>query len=98
MSEIKPLDTEIPLTPGYYWAKWKIASPETHEGHLLTPSEQWEIVQVNINHVNWEDNPREDDEALSVLIPGVRETQWRDQFYWGEKVANSDTTLRRPQP
>jgi hypothetical protein len=46
----------------------------------------WEIVQVNANHVNWEQNPMED-EALSVSVPGVRETQWRDCFVWGDFVA-----------
>lgn len=78
--------TSIPLKPGYYWAKWRIASDGTHEGDDLTPSGKWEIVQVNANVMSWEDNPTED-EALSVSVPGVRETQWRDGFVWGEFVA-----------
>ena len=27
----------IPLSPGYYWAKWKIPADGTHEGPLLVP-------------------------------------------------------------
>lgn len=78
--------SEMPLKPGYYWAKWRIATDETHEGDELTPSKTWEIVQVNSNVVDWEDDPAEP-EALSVAVAGVRETQWRDCFVWGEFVA-----------
>lgn len=86
--ELEDLGTEvramsIPMKPGYYWAKWRIASDGTHEGEHLTPSDTWEIVQVNDNNV---DDPA-DDEYLSVSVPGVRETQWRDDFVWGEFVA-----------
>lgn len=76
----------MPMKPGYYWAKWRIASDDTHEGDELTPSNTWEIVQVNINQVDWDDDPAED-EALSVSVAGVRETQWRDGFMWGDFVA-----------
>jgi len=76
----------IPLKPGYYWAQWRLAADGTHEGGELTPSTTWGIVQVNANHMLWEDNPAED-EALSVSVPGVRETQWRDGFVWGDFVA-----------
>lgn len=71
-----------PRSPGYYWAKWRIAADGTHEGEELTPSNQWEIVQVN-------DNGGEEGtlEELSVAVFGVRETQWRDCFVWGEFVA-----------
>lgn len=55
----------------------------THEGNELTPAHNWEIVQVNDNNV---DDPN-DDEYLSVSVAGVRETQWRDCFVWGEFVA-----------
>ena len=72
----------IPLKPGYYWAKWRIPAPDTHEGELQTPSNNWEIVQVNDNN----GDPQED-EGLSVSVPGVRETQWRDCFVWGDFVA-----------
>lgn len=80
-------DSSMPMKPGYYWAKWKIASDGTHEGDELTPSNTWEIVQVNVNVVDWEDDPSES-EALSVAVTGVRETQWRDCFVWGVKVAD----------
>ena len=75
----------MPTTPGYYWAKWKIAADGTHEGDDLTPSDNWEIVQVNSNMSGWErsDNP----ERFSVAVPGVRETQWPDCFFWGDRVA-----------
>lgn len=82
----KPTRSLIPAKPGYYWAKWKIAADGTHEGDELTPAKTWEIVQVNANVLGWEDDPA-DDEALSVSVPGVRETQWRDCFVWGPLVA-----------
>lgn len=83
---------KIPMKPGYYWAKWRIAADGTHEGEEMTPSDTWEIVQVNDNNV---DDP-EDDEYLSVSVPGVRETQWRDGFFWGPFVAEIDQ--RQPPP
>lgn len=77
---------KTPRKPGYYWAKWRIPAEGTHEGDLMTPSDTWEIVQVNDNTSDWESNP-DDDEALSVAVPGVGETQWRDCFVWGDFVA-----------
>lgn len=73
----------IPQKPGYYWAKWRIATDETLDGDELTPSNEWEIVQVN-------DNGGEagDPEELSVAVHGVREVQWRDCFIWGAHVAD----------
>lgn len=88
-------NTSIPMKPGYYWAKWRIASNGTHEGDELTPSDKWEIVQVNANFLCWEDDPAED-EALSVSVPGVREMQWRDCFVWGEFVATIGNMDRAP--
>lgn len=71
-----------PTTPGFYWAKWRLATDETHEGDLLTPSTKWEVVEV------WDNNGAPGTlEELGVSVPGVRETQWRDQFYWGPEVA-----------
>lgn len=80
----------IPKQPGYYWAKWRIATDETHEGDELTPSNEWEIVQVN-------DNGGEpgSSEELSVSVPGVREVQWRDCFFWGPRV--SDLSPKEPR-
>jgi len=76
---------KIPLKPGYYWALWERAADGTHEADELTPASSWEIVQVNWNYLGWEDDPS-DEEALSVSVPGVRETQWRKDFTWGEFV------------
>ncbi|RWH52267.1 MAG: hypothetical protein E5V72_01465 [Mesorhizobium sp.] len=78
--------SKMPMKPGYYWAKWRIAAEGTVEGDELTPSDFWEIVQVNENDPNWERNPAED-MALSVSLSGVSETQWRDCFVWGDFVA-----------
>lgn len=71
------------LTPGYYWVKWRIATDETFEGDELTPSNTWEIVQVNDNN-----GERGSGKELSVSVPGVREVQWPDCFVWGERVAD----------
>ncbi len=79
-------NNETPLKPGYYWAQWRIPSDKTPEGIYMCPCLDWEIVQVNINSVDWASNPSEN-EALSVSIHGVRETQWRDCFVWGDFVA-----------
>ena len=79
------MSTTIPTKPGYYWAKWRIATDDTLEGDDLTPSDTWEIVQVNVNC-----SDPSDDEYLSVSVPGVRETQWRDGFFWGPFVADLD--------
>ncbi len=76
----------MPVKPGYYWAKWRIPAESTHEGDKVCPSDTWEIVQVNANIINWEADPMEE-EALSVSVLGVRETQWRDCFVWGDFVA-----------
>lgn len=75
--------TNIPMKPGYYWAKWRIAADGTREGDELTPSDTWEIVQVNMN----DDDRPESGEYLSVSVPGVEKTQWRDCFVWGHFVA-----------
>jgi len=82
---------QLPLKPGYYWAKWKIAADGTHEGDELTPSGQFEIVQVNANVSGWDEITPDHagfDERLSVSVCGVRETQWPDCFVWGDFVAD----------
>lgn len=88
----KDRKTLIPARPGYYWALWTKAADGTHEGDDLTPAVTWEIVQVNDNNV---DDP-EDDEYLSVSVPGVRETQWRENFSWGARVCGLEK--REPHP
>lgn len=87
--------SNIPMKPGYYWAQFRIPADGTHEAELWGFNDTWEIVQVNANVVDWYDDPAED-EALSVSVPGVRETQWRDGFYWGPFVAELDH--RKPPP
>lgn len=76
--------TLIPAHPGYYWARWLTPAAATHEADQVQwPWTTWEVVQVNDNNV---DDPA-DDEFLSVSVPGVRETQWRENFQWGQFVA-----------
>lgn len=77
------------IVEGYYWAKWRIASDVTHEGNELTPSNEWEIVQVNDNNGEPGNN-----EEFSVSVCGVREPQWIDCFIWGPRVA--DLSPREP--
>ncbi|RWD43908.1 hypothetical protein [Mesorhizobium sp.] len=90
--------SKMPMKPGYYWAKWRIAAEGTVEGDELTPSDFWEITQVNENDPDWERNPAED-MALSVSLCGVSETQWRDCFVWGDFVAPlHNEPLPQPAP
>ena len=69
---------EIPKCAGFYWAKWKIAAEGTREGSELTPSDNWEVMQVFVNCVD-----PTDDEYLMVSVPGVEQAQSLDSFYWG---------------
>jgi len=86
---------EMPQTPGYYWAKWQIAADGTVEGDELTPATNWEIVQVNDNVNGWQDmTDEEEPERLSVSVAGVQQTQWRDCFVWGAKVAELNDPVR----
>ena len=79
-----------PTKPGFYWAKWKIATPETHEGKELTPCNSWNVVEVWANTLDAAIGREPQCEAdaeiepFGVSVPGVRETQWPDQFFWGE--------------
>ena len=78
----------LPQKPGYYWAKWQTAAEGTVDGSELTPALRWEIVQVNINAPNWKNLTDEQFmERLSVFVPGVQQTQWRNCFHWGDFVA-----------
>lgn len=80
MSELKP----CPTKPGYYWALWITASPDTHEGSELTPSTNWEVVEVWENVVDPCEADYEAGDVFGVSVPGVRETQWLENFQWGE--------------
>ena len=65
-----------PTKPGHYWAQWRIARDGTREGDELTPSYDWEVVQVN---ENTNGGPCEE---FSVSVPGVEKTQWVPDFFW----------------
>ena len=92
MKPPKPIPVQqknLPLKPGYYWARLTAPTEGAFEGELWNPSvASWEIVEVWANHVNWDRDPANDDESLAVSVPGIRETQWRDCFQWGEFVAD----------
>jgi hypothetical protein len=84
------MNKSYPIKPGYYWARWTVAANGTHEGDQLATGQSWEIVEVWPNYTHWDRDPMED-EALAVSVPGVRETQWRDCFLWGNFVAELDS-------
>ncbi len=68
----------IPSEEGFYWAKWRIAADGTLEGDELTPCNEWEVVQVNVNCID-----QDDPEHLSVSVAGVEQVQWLENFVWG---------------
>lgn len=74
-----------PDRPGYYWAKWIKAADGTREGDEVTPSPEWEIVQVDDNY-----GAPGTEEEFSVLVAGVEQVQWRYCFIWGPRVADLD--------
>jgi RNA polymerase subunit RPABC4/transcription elongation factor Spt4 len=75
----------LPIKPGFYWALWLTAATGTHEGDQLTPAQHWEVVEVWENFVG---DPCEADvaEKFGVSVPGVRESQWLENFKWGSEV------------
>lgn len=76
-----------PTNEGFYWAKWRIAEDDTHEGEDLTPSETWEVVEVWENHTD-----ASAPEYLKVHVPGVRECQSIENFVWGPEVKRAFAT------
>ena len=74
-----------PMKPGFYWALWLTPADGTHEGDDLTPSNDWEVVEVWENYLG---DPCEADasEKFGVSVPGVRESQWLKNFKWGKAV------------
>jgi hypothetical protein len=78
-----------PTKPGFYWALWTSPARDTHEGgDLVFPSPVWDVVEVWENYIGV---PCEADaafgcEKFGVSVPGVRETQWLDNFQWGPRV------------
>lgn len=67
-----------PDKPGTYWAKWKIADPDTPPD-MLTHGSPWEAVQVF-------DNGGDGSEPFRVAVPGVEQSQSLDGFYWGPRI------------
>jgi hypothetical protein len=72
-----------PTKPGFYWALWLTHAKGTHEGEELTPAHDWEVVEV---WENFSGEPCEADHAekFGVSVPGVRESQWLENFKWGK--------------
>ena len=70
-----------PTAPGFYWAKWKIASEGTRDGDQLTPNDRWEPVEVAVNSGSPEDQDR-----LRVDVPGVERSQSLSNFFWGPEL------------
>ncbi len=74
---------KLPTEPGYYWAMWLTAAEGTHERNKMTfPESVWQIVEV------WENFlvptcEADEDEKWGVSVPGVRESQWLENFKWG---------------
>src|SRR5690348_7038201 len=85
-----------PTRPGFYWARWLTPAEGTHEGEELTPAQEWEIVQVEENFIG---EPCEADrcEKFLVAVPGVRETQWLDNFEWGEGPIEQSSGLSKEE-
>lgn len=81
-----------PTKAGFYWALWLTAAQGTHEGDQLTPSNDFEVVKV---WENFRGEPCEADvsEKFGVSVPGVRESQWLENFKWGPIVS---ADLRKP--
>jgi hypothetical protein len=77
-------EKKAPTKPGFYWALWLTAAPGTHEGSELTPARKWEVVEVWENHIGTECEADKDHgiEKFGVAVPGVRETQWLENFKW----------------
>lgn len=71
---------QTPTKPGWFWAKWQIASEATRDGAELTPSGRFEVVEVVENAAE------EDPEHLMVSVPGVEASQALDAFFWGPEV------------
>ncbi|MCA0278484.1 MAG: hypothetical protein LCH86_21005 [Proteobacteria bacterium] len=70
-----------PTRPGYYWAQWRKAVPGTRDAAELTPSDDWEPVQVFENALD-DQHP----EYLMVEVGGVERAQCLDCFAWGPAI------------
>lgn len=70
-------DGMTPKAEGFYWGKWKIRAPGTADEDEPAPNE-WEVMHV-VENCNDETDP----EFLMVEVPGVKEWQPLENFYWG---------------
>lgn len=70
-----------PTHEGFYWAKWRIASPGTDDdgGGCGGADAEWEVVEVF-------DNNGEGDSSLRVSVAGVSRSQHITNFFWGPSV------------
>jgi hypothetical protein len=71
-----------PTKPGYYWAQWRKAVLGTRNAAELTPSDDWEPVQVFENALD-DQHP----EYLMVEVGGVERAQGLDCFIWGDSIS-----------
>jgi hypothetical protein len=67
----------IPKSPGWWFAKWRIADDGTREGDELTPSDRVECVEVFENC-----NDPDSTKYLRVSVSGVAESQSIENFFW----------------
>lgn len=77
----------LPREPGFYWAQWISAQPETREGPLAG-HEEWIVVQV------FENAGPSDADYLLVFVPGVETSQSVADFVWGQ----GPIAMPRPSP
>lgn len=70
-----------PTTPGFYWARWLKADPDTDDNGegCVGVNAEWEVVEVYENSLD-----EQDDEYLRVCVCGVARSQSIENFEWGE--------------
>lgn len=69
----------LPVSQGFYWAKWRIADDETPADLAATlPVDIWEVVEVFLNHTS-----DDSDERFRVNVCGVLAGQSLENFVWG---------------
>lgn len=75
----------LPDRPGFYWALWLTADPETKDADDMVASPNWGVVEVFENFLG---EPCEADQAekWGVFVPGVEQVQWLENFEWGERI------------
>lgn len=78
---VAPLTGLTPTKSGFYWAQWRKAIAGTRDAAELTPSDEWQPVQVFENAL---DDP--DPEYLMVEVGGVEKAQSLDCFVWGPAI------------